>query len=168
MPPRKWAKGHKVELLRTIIQPRSGISCCDDVMINRRPNCYSRAMDFRNLVDTIGPDILTTRSPGAIHLEPQDSHLTECRREPRHACSDPAEVQRIPLDGSSFPATVLDISISGLGITLDAPLCQGSRIEVRLSRQVMFGKVRHCRRIGKVFRAGIVIEAVFYSEPLRG
>jgi len=92
---------------------------------------------------------------------------SERRRYPRHARNDPAEVCLVPIDGTSWQATVSDISSAGLGIELGAPLRRGSRIEVVSAKQVIFGEVRHCRKIGKIFRAGIVVEAVFYSKPLR-
>lgn len=97
----------------------------------------------------------------------EDRRSTDWRKDPRHPRNDPAQVRPIPGNLNFWPATVLDASRSGLGITLTTPLSRGCRIEVRLSKQaVVFGEVRHCNRIGQDFRVGIVIEAAFYSESV--
>lgn len=90
----------------------------------------------------------------------------ERRREPRYPCNDRAELRRLS-DGRYFPATILDVSRGGVGVALSARLIEHSRVEVLLPRQVViFGEVRHCRRVGAAFHAGILIEDVFYSGQL--
>ncbi len=95
--------------------------------------------------------------------EPDGGTLRERRREPRYPCNDHAELRRL-FDGERFPVTVLDVSRSGIGVALSTALLRGSRVEILLPRQiVIFGEVRHCRRSGDGFQAGILIEEVFYS-----
>ena len=91
----------------------------------------------------------------------------ERRRETRYPCQDPAEIRCLQGDGSSFSATVLDISKSGLRVEVAVHLTQGAQVEVFLPKQVViFGEVRHCSRAGEMFHAGILIEEVFYSRDL--
>lgn len=121
-------------------------------------------MSLHNLPRT-EPDV-ETRASQVAGVQSKNIRSTERRRYDRQPCHDPVEIRRVPVDGTSWPATILDVSRSGLGIALDVPLSQRSRIEVIFGEWVMFGEVRHCRRIGKAFRAGIIIEAVFRSKPL--
>lgn len=101
-------------------------------------------------------------SPG----EPGGGTLRERRREPRYPCNDRAELRRLS-DGGHFQVTVLDVSRSGVGVALSAALIEGARVEILLPRQVMIlGEVRHCRRSGDAFHAGIQIEDVFYSKHI--
>jgi hypothetical protein len=70
-------------------------------------------------------------------------------------------------DGHYFPATILDVSRGGLGVALSTSLIEHSRVEILLPKQVViFGEVRHCRRVGAGFHAGILIEDVFYSRQM--
>ena len=88
----------------------------------------------------------------------------EKRREIRYPTNDPAQVQVLPHNTRS-PATVLDVSRSGLRLELHASVGRGSQIKVILSEQVViFGEVRYCRRVGDVFQAGVLIQDVIYSQ----
>jgi PilZ domain-containing protein len=94
---------------------------------------------------------------------------TDRRREPRYPCQDPAEVRLVPGDGSSLPATVLDISRSGLRLRLVVRIPKNSQVEIVLPKQVIiFGEVRYCRRSGDNFDVGIFIQDVFYCSPAGG
>ena len=89
----------------------------------------------------------------------------ERRREPRYPCNDPVEVRILPGDGKRVPATLLDVSRSGLRLDIGVALLKGAQIEILLSKQIaIFGKVRHCRRIGDTYQAGILIQEAFYSS----
>ncbi len=89
----------------------------------------------------------------------------ERRREARYPCDDPAEVRVLPGDGTRMPATVVDVSRSGMRLELSGPVTKGSQIEIFLPKQVViFGQVRHCRRAGGVYYAGVLIQEVFYSR----
>jgi PilZ domain-containing protein len=90
----------------------------------------------------------------------------ERRREARYSCKDPAEARILPGDSSRFPVVVLGVSRSGLQLEVPMPVKKGSQIEISLPRQiVVFGEVRHCRRTGSNFHAGILIKEVCYSGP---
>jgi PilZ domain len=88
----------------------------------------------------------------------------ERRREPRYPCNDPVEVRILPGGGQRVPAMLLDVSKSGLRLQIGTALLKGAEIEILLSKQIaIFGKVRHCRRNGDVYHAGILIQEAFYS-----
>jgi len=89
----------------------------------------------------------------------------ERRREPRYPCNDPVMVRVLPGDGNRIPATLVDVSKSGLRLEIAVPLLKGSEIEIVLSKQIaIFGKIRHCRRSGDNYQAGILIQEAFYSS----
>ena len=89
----------------------------------------------------------------------------ERRREPRYPCNDPVELRTIPGDGQRVTAKLLDVSRSGLRLEVGVALIRGTQIEILLSKQLaIFGKVRHCRRAGDLYEAGILIEEAFYSS----
>lgn len=94
----------------------------------------------------------------------------ERRREPRYPCNDPVEVRILSGesgDGSRLPATLLDVSRSGLRLELGTPVPKGTEIEILLSKQLaVSGRVRHCRRLGAKYQAGILIlQATDSSQP---
>ena len=94
-----------------------------------------------------------------------DTSPDEKRREARYPCDDPAEVRILPGDGSRVPATVVDVSRSGMRLQLAIPVTKGSQIEIFLPKQVViFGQVRHCKRSGDTYHAGVLIQEVFYSR----
>ena len=106
----------------------------------------------------------TTVITGANRSHPP---VTDRRKELRYPCHDPAEV-RVVRDGeASFPATIRDISKSGLRVASAVQLTQGSRVEIVLVDQaVVFGEVRYCRAVGQEFHAGVLIQQAFYSMDL--
>ncbi len=91
----------------------------------------------------------------------------ERRREPRYPCNDPVEIRILPGDGSRVPATLMDVSRSGLRLELGTPVPKGTEIEILLSKQLaVSGRVRHCRRVGAKYQAGILIlQAIDSSQP---
>jgi hypothetical protein len=98
-------------------------------------------------------------------LKPPESPGPERRREPRYPCNDPVMVRVMPGDGNRVPATLVDVSRSGLRLEIAIPLIKGSEIEIVLSKQIaIFGKIRHCRRSGDNYQAGVLIQEAFYSS----
>jgi len=94
-----------------------------------------------------------------------ESSVHERRREPRYPCNDPIMVHVSPGDGHRVPATLIDVSRSGLRLEIGVPLLKGGEIEIVLSKQIaIFGKVRHCRRSGEKYQAGVLIQEAFYSS----
>lgn len=74
---------------------------------------------------------------------------------------------RIPVDLSAtltYPgcdrifARVVDMSPSGLGFELSAPLAVGSRVSVHFACGIAFGEIRHCTKTAAVYRAGMQID----------
>lgn len=115
-------------------------------------------------------NVAGVKAPPAIKLPPLPSEgHHEKRRETRYPTNDPAEVQVLPIDNARRPATVLDVSQSGLRLELDAHVAKGLQIKVILAGQiVIFGEVRYCRRAGDVFHAGVLIQDVVYSRQGAG
>jgi hypothetical protein len=96
---------------------------------------------------------------------PNSSEAAERRRDLRYPSHVPVEIRIFPSDGSRIPATLMDISLSGLQLELDATVPKGAQIEILLSKQLaIFGEVRHCRRVGAKYRAGIIIVQAFYAS----
>jgi hypothetical protein len=94
------------------------------------------------------------------------SAVEDRRSDLRYPSHVPVEIRIFPSDGSSIPATLMDISLSGLQLEIDATVPKGAQIEILLSKQLaVFGEVRHCRRIGAKYRAGILILQAFYASP---
>jgi PilZ domain len=98
-------------------------------------------------------------------VNPPEFSVLERRREPRYPCNDPVMVRVSPGDGNRLPATLIDVSRSGLRLEIGVPLIKGGEIEIVLSKQIaIFGKVRHCRRSGEKYQAGVLIQEAFYSS----
>ena len=78
---------------------------------------------------------------------------TERRREPRYAVHDEGTV-RVLAGGFSqtHAALVTDVSRSGFCVELNRPVVVGAEIQLTLKSTVLFGKVRHCRAAGNIFR----------------
>ena len=118
---------------------------------------------------SLGAKLAAPAAPSAgdskAPAQPSEPSAPERRREPRYPCNDPVVVRILPGDGSRIPATLIDVSKSGLRLQITQALIKGAEIEIVLSKQIaIFGKVRHCRRVGDAFHAGILIQEAFYSS----
>jgi len=90
-------------------------------------------------------------SRGALFLEK--------RREARYPTNDPAEVEVVNGGTGRCPATVLDVSKSGLRLKLESSINRGAEVKVTLQRNVViFGQIRYCRPLDGSFDAGILIQ----------
>lgn len=73
------------------------------------------------------------------------------------------------LSTSSFhapsPVRVIDMSSSGLGVTLDYPVEVGELAYVEMEQGVAFGEIRHCKKLENGFRAGIFVEEFISRVP---
>jgi PilZ domain len=98
-----------------------------------------------------GGDAPTTAANlGALFLEK--------RREARYPTNDPAEVEIANGGAGRSPATVLDVSKSGLRLKLESCINKGAEVRVTLQRNiVIFGQIRYCRPLGDAFDAGVLI-----------
>ena len=81
----------------------------------------------------------------------------EIRREPRI----PIEINgrlTTPDSSDSFPAKIVDLSRSGLGLKVSRPIPQGTGVIVEVQNGIAFGEVRHCTPKGKEWRVGLSLE----------
>jgi len=93
--------------------------------------------------------------------------FSEKRREARYPTSDAVTVKISPYNGEPIPATVIDVSKSGLRLELEASLPRHARIQILMlsNKLAIFGEVRYCRRSGGVVHAGVLIEDVVAGRP---
>ena len=78
-------------------------------------NNMSSDLRESNVPRTRGVDLDKQKAASEVsHWLPAETTLRERRREPRYPCNDRAEVRHLP-EGRFVPATVLDISRSGVG-----------------------------------------------------
>lgn len=95
------------------------------------------------------------------------ARLAERRREARYPTQDTAEVEVRHGEIVRLPATVVDISRSGLCLKLTTQVGRGELVKISLPRQVViFGEVRYCRRADNFYHAGVLIHEVFYDQPV--
>ena len=100
---------------------------------------------------------------------PPTESAAERRREPRYPCSDTVEVRIVPGVGAWIPAALIEVSRSGVHLRIGVTVAKGAEIEVQISKRlVVSGKVRHCRRVGEAYQAGIAIREASYSAKLTG
>jgi len=96
----------------------------------------------------------------------------EKRKEARYPTRDAALVRELPpaQNREDLPATVIDVSKSGLRLELERQLWKGSRVEIAIvpRKLVIFGEVRHCRRLGAIFQVGVLIEGLVFPKPNDG
>lgn len=93
--------------------------------------------------------------------------LFEKRRETRYSACEPVEVYLLDMQGLRVPGMLKDISRNGLRIELSMPLKAGDRLEVVLeNRAIIFGQVRHCRRVDDRYYAGVLIGDVLYPKAI--
>jgi len=105
--------------------------------------------------------------------------VQERRRERRYPTNDPVEVRMFPFTATPIPATIIDVSRSGMTLELTKPLLQRaeanrrtpsaheSKIEVLMptNKLVIFGELRYCRRAGAAYHAGVLIESLVEPKP---
>jgi PilZ domain len=82
----------------------------------------------------------------------------ERRSEARYPAQEPAELETVLGGQEPVYGTILDVSRSGLRISIPRRLERGEQVQVKLQRSVIFGEVRYCRAVSGGFHAGIRIE----------
>jgi len=93
----------------------------------------------------------TAANRGALFLEK--------RREARYPTNDPAEVEVVNGGTARVPATVLDVSKSGLRLKLESSINKGAEVKITLQRNVIiFGQIRYCRPLDGSFDVGVLIQ----------
>jgi hypothetical protein len=104
------------------------------------------------------PDLVSTGDKGP---------LQDRRKEHRYPVNQSATVTVLTGAVSSTPATVVDVSRSGLRIRVQCPIWTGAQIEIRTGEVVIFGEVRYCGPPTQSgYDIGIHIEQVI-ANPLR-
>jgi hypothetical protein len=83
---------------------------------------------------------------------------TERRSETRYPTQYPAELELLPGPAEPIYGTVLDVSRSGLRVSLPRRVDRGARVKVKLRDNVIFGDVRYCRAVSGAFHVGIRIQ----------
>jgi hypothetical protein len=66
--------------------------------------------------------------------------------------------------GPSTQIRVLDISRSGLKISVPEPLAPGTVIQIHMKAAVAFAEVRFCAPQGEEFHAGVRFQDVFWTH----
>jgi len=91
------------------------------------------------------------------------------RREARYPCADRCDIRIRDGRGERLPATLRDVSRSGLRVEFTMPISKGIVVEVILPKEVViFGEVRHCRRFGEIYQVGVQIQEIFFRRPGQG
>jgi hypothetical protein len=97
------------------------------------------------------------------------ARLAEKRRETRYPTNDAAEIEVRHGEVLRMPATIVDVSRSGLRLELPLAVGRGEQVKISLASQmVILGEIRYCRRAGIVYHAGVLIQDVFQAQPATG
>jgi hypothetical protein len=83
---------------------------------------------------------------------------TERRAEPRVLVNKPARIKSLsPLmsTGPSIRGTIIEISHSGMRVRMSREFQLGELVQVIVPDTFYLGTVRHCRKVGGEFEAGI-------------
>jgi len=78
---------------------------------------------------------------------------------------DASAVLNSPCLPAAMMVRIIDMSSSGLGVRLQAPIQVGDLAYVEMEHGVAFGEIRHCGKIEDGYRAGIFVEE-FISRTL--
>ena len=91
--------------------------------------------------------------------EARGALFLEKRREARYPTNDPAEVEVLKGGAGRSPATVLDVSKSGLRLKIEFSVGRGSEVKITLQRNIIiYGQIRFCRPFEDGYEAGILIQ----------
>jgi len=89
----------------------------------------------------------------------------EQRRETRYQTNDAVEVEILQTGFERVPASIVDISRSGMCLLSESTIGKGSQVKITLEKQVViFGEVQYCRPTPGGFHSGILIQDVFYPQ----
>jgi len=83
----------------------------------------------------------------------------EGRREQRFPVNDSGMLHCVrPLRAKNTPVRILDVSKSGMKISISKRLQRGAQVQVLLRDGFVVGEVRYCVGSGGVFHAGILVQ----------
>jgi hypothetical protein len=86
-----------------------------------------------------------------------DGSAGSLRAERRIRLDAPAKLHTTGLT-EPLPVRVIDMSTSGVGVRLRAPVTVGHLAYIELDHGFAFGEVRHCEKVEQGYRAGIFLE----------
>jgi hypothetical protein len=78
---------------------------------------------------------------------------------------DANAVLNMPALAGPTQVRVIDMSSSGMGVRIDAPISVGELAYVELEHGVAFGEIRHCTKLDDAYRAGLFIEEFIARTP---
>ena len=88
------------------------------------------------------------------------------RREARYPTHDSVQYQILPGQVPWLPATVLDVSRSGLRLELPLLTHKDCSIEsLWPGKMSIFGEIRYCCKVGRAYEAGVLIQGIVNAEP---
>jgi anti-sigma factor RsiW len=94
----------------------------------------------------------------------RDANWQERRRHPRLPTDDPAKLRVLqPVNLQTEDVQILDTSREGLRLRVPRALEAGALVQIRMKSLVVLAEVRHCRRVGEVYHAGVAIQDTFPS-----
>ena len=89
----------------------------------------------------------------------------EQRQEWRYPTEDTVQI-RIVSSNENLTGKILEVSRSGLQLEVDVALPIRTHLEILTrGKLAIFGEVRHCRKVGDHFRAGVLIHDTFSQKP---
>lgn len=90
--------------------------------------------------------------------EQERTRPADRRREPRYPACNPARVDLLDGSGQNLPGTVVDISRSGLGLLLAAPVQKNTRMRILIEPDSeVLAEARYCRQVSNGFQVGVLI-----------
>ncbi|HEY2844797.1 MAG TPA: PilZ domain-containing protein [Bryobacteraceae bacterium] len=91
----------------------------------------------------------------------------EERRRDRRVFSEDQAIMQIlsPLSFGRVGIRVVDVSKNGLKLLVPEFLQQGTMVQIRMVHSIMLAEVRHCRKAGEGFHAGVQLQDVFSTSP---
>jgi len=96
------------------------------------------------------------------HQEPTGEERPERRKYPRIPTSDPARLRVLqPVVMEPEEVYILDTSRTGLKLASPRPLDPGALVQIRLGGLTVLAEVRHCRKSGDSYHAGVSIQDAF-------
>jgi hypothetical protein len=91
------------------------------------------------------------------------------RREARIPSSGKVTAGVMSVHGTkSYEASLVDVSPSGLSLSLPVPVRIAARIYVETESEMLIGEVRHCRRAGEDFVVGVMLIEVVKDARIEG
>jgi hypothetical protein len=92
---------------------------------------------------------------------------TDRRQDVRIATDEPARMKVLQPLGPSTEIRILDISRSGLKISVPELLAPGTVIQIHMKSAIAFAEVRYSSQCGDDFHAGVCFQDVFWTPAAK-